>query len=75
MDVVGSKPIVRPIFLSRVMRSGVRKASFFGKKEAKKLCSRVPVPFETPIAQIDRSFLLLFSKKEALPLLPRFSAR
>ncbi|MDD2861742.1 MAG: hypothetical protein PHI71_11840 [Acidiphilium sp.] len=75
MDVVGSKPIVRPIFLSRVMRSGVRQASFFGKKETKKLCSRVPVPFETPIAQIGKSFLFLFSKKEALPFLPCFPAR
>ncbi|WP_139334120.1 MULTISPECIES: hypothetical protein [Acidiphilium] len=44
-----------------------RKTSFFEKKEAKKLRSSVPVPLKPPVAQINKSFLLLFYKKEVLP--------
>jgi hypothetical protein len=43
-----------------------RKTSFFEKKEAKKLRSSVPVTLKPPVAQINKSFLLLFYKKEVL---------
>jgi hypothetical protein len=45
------------------MRQGQASASFFVKKEAKKLH-----PFcAAPSTPMDKSFLLLFFKKEALP--------
>jgi len=74
LDVVGSKPIVRPIFSGLFGQAKGSKASFFEKKEAKKLCSSGPVPTQPPETQINESFLLLFSKKEALPSLPAFSS-
>jgi hypothetical protein len=40
--------------------------SFFVKKEAKKLLFDWPVPVKPAVAQIKKSFLLLFYKKEVL---------
>jgi hypothetical protein len=41
------------------------KTSFFEKKEAKKLHFPELVPAKPPVPQMNESFLLLFSKKEA----------
>jgi hypothetical protein len=41
------------------------KTSFFEKKETKKLHLSEPVPGKPPVPQMNKSFLLLFSKKEA----------
>jgi hypothetical protein len=51
-----------------------RQTSFFEKKEAKKLHSSGPVPFQQPIPQITKSFLLLFYKKEVFPSLARLAS-
>jgi hypothetical protein len=46
-------------------------ASFFEKKEAKKLSLNAAVLVKQPQAQSTKSFLLLFFKKEALAYLIR----
>jgi hypothetical protein len=45
-----------------------KRASFFEKKEAKKLLLLGAFALQVPTPAVSKSFLLLFFKKEALPL-------
>jgi hypothetical protein len=49
-----------------MVRKGEGRSSFFAKKEPKKLLLIYTALVPRPVAQINKSFLLLFFKKEVL---------